>query len=409
MGLFGSLRENRKKRLATHKAEEFWELVNSYRPVFSSYNGNMYEMATVRAAINANATHRSKLSVEITGPLYKDLAKQLTVRANPYQTTSQFLAKVSTILDTENSCIIVPLYDSPYSDHICGFWPVHPQAAEIVNYNNTVYIKYQEYGVTRSIEYDRCGVMVKMSYKNGVFGDSNAALYPTLDLINIHNDRIREAVKSSATIRFLVKLTNVFKDDTIKAERERFMRENLSAESNGVMLIDKKYEDVKQIDSRPVVVDHDQLSLINENVRDYFGISDSIIQNKFTSEEWSAYYEGNTEPFAIQLSQVLSSMLFTADQIANGSMLYMTANRLQYASNKEKIDIITSLFDRGMLTTNQGLDIFNMAHLEGPDGDKRYIRKDYIDLSLLGAEIDTSLIDDKNKPKKEENEDADEK
>ena len=85
-------------------------------------------------------------------------------------------------------------------------------------------------------------------------------------------------------------------------------------------------------------------------------------------------------------------MLFTPEEIASGSMIYLSANRLQYASNKEKIEIVSALFDRGLLTVDQGLEIFQMAPIGGEEGKKRHIRKDYIDLSLLGAEIDTALI-----------------
>ena len=33
------------------------------------------------------------------------------------------------------------------------------------------------------------------------------------------------------------------------------------------------------------------------------------------------------------------------------------------------------MFDRGFITHNQGLEIFNMSAVE--DGDKRYVRKEY--------------------------------
>ena len=90
----------------------------------------------------------------------------------------------------------------------------------------------------------------------------------------------------------------------------------------------------------------------------------------------------------------MTSMLFDAGDIARGCMVYLSANRLQYASNSEKVEIVQTLFDRGLLSTNQGLDIFNMAPI--PEGDRRYIRKDYIDAALLGAEISPDLIGGNN-------------
>ena len=397
MGLFSDFLEYRRRRAVQHKAAEYFQLLDGYRPIYTSYSGGVYEVSQTRAAINANATHRSKLQVDITGDKYRDLQHIINVQPNPWQTTAQFLAKISTILDVENTCIIIPLYDSIYPDHIVGFWPILASGADIVERDGVVYLRYTHQGRACAIEYDRCGIMTRMSYKSEIFGDSNTAIAPTMDLIDIHRKSIEEAVRASATLRFLVKLSNVFADRTIREERDRFVSQGLT-DAGGVLMVDSKYSEVKQIESKPVIVDKDQMALIDQNVQDYYGISRKIIQNDFNSSEWSAYYEGSVEPFAIQLSQVLTSMLFTGQDIARGCMVYLSANRLQYASNEEKTEIVQTLFDRGLMTTNQGLDVFNLPHV--PDGDKRYIRKDYIDASLLGAEISPALVGGDNKPAK---------
>lgn len=391
MGLIDRYKEYRRSKAIQNKAKDYWQLIQGYHPVYSNFNGNLYESHTVQSAIHTNATHRSKLCVEIVGPLYRDLAKYLMVMANPYQTISQFAYKVSTIYDATNSCIIIPLYSSPMADRPVGFWPVNPQSAEIVEHDGDVFIRYNFYGQMRAIEFDRVGVMRKKDFNSEIFGGSNAALYPVLDLIEVHNHSIQEAVKAGNTIRFLAKLMGTFKPGDISAERKRFVDDNLTGENGGVMLIDSKYADVKQLDSKPVMVDDKQLQAINDSVNNYFGVSPAILQNSFNSDQWNAYYEGSVEPFAIQLSQVLSSMLFTPAEIANGCMVYLSANRLQYASNGEKIEIVSALFDRGLLTVDQGLEIFQLPPIGGDEGSRRHIRKDYIDLSLLGAEIDPAL------------------
>jgi len=118
------------------------------------------------------------------------------------------------------------------------------------------------------------------------------------------------------------------------------------------------------------------MAQIKENVFNYFGTNEKILQNNFTSDEWGAYYEGKIEPFAIEASLVHTNMTFSLHQIAFGNAIMFTANRLQYASNAEKLSIVTQLFDRGFLTHNQGLEVFNMPSI-GASGDQRYIRKEY--------------------------------
>ena len=63
------------------------------------------------------------------------------------------------------------------------------------------------------------------------------------------------------------------------------------------------------------------------------------------------------------------------------------SNRLQYMTNAEKANMISTLFDRGLLSTNMGMDILNLPHV--PDGDKFYIRRDYVEVGNLPTETIT--------------------
>lgn len=108
----------------------------------------------------------------------------------------------------------------------------------------------------------------------------------------------------------------------------------------------------------------------------YFNTNKAILQSSFNEDEWNAYYEGELEPFAIQLSLVLTNMLFSPREQAFGNSVFYSANRLQYASNNTKLNVTTQLFDRGMMTQNQALDVWNMPGI-GPRGDRYFIRKEY--------------------------------
>ena len=131
-----------------------------------------------------------------------------------------------------------------------------------------------------------------------------------------------------------------------------------------------------------------QMQLINESVYRYFGTNAKILTNSYTDEEWGAYYEGKIEPFAVQLSLVMSNMTFSPREISHGNSILFSANRLQYAKTETKIAVSTQLFDRGLINRNSVMDIFNMPHVEG--GDKYYIRKEYAEVSQLGKETDNA-------------------
>lgn len=381
MSLFDSIF---KKQKIERETQAYFRTLSAYTPVFTTFEGGLYEMALTRAAIHAFATQVSKLKPEVAGPGNKPFERMLQYQPNPYQDTSKFLYRLATIYSVRNNAIIAPLYDDTL-ESITGYFPLLPQNCKVVEMAGVPYLRYQFAGGQMGAnELFRVGILNQMQYKDDLFGEDNRALYPTLQAIDTQNQGIIEGIKNSATVRFLGRLASTYKDKTISEERDRFKRDNLGIENNnGILLVDSKYADIKQIDSQPFIVNAAQMKEIKENVYSYFGCSDHILQNSFTEDEWNAYYEGKIEPFAIQLSLVMSNMTYSSREIAFGNRIMFTANRLQYASNTSKLNIVTQLFDRGMITRNMGLEVFNMAPLDGDDGDKYYIRKDYAEVNEL--------------------------
>ena len=355
--------------------KQYFQMINGYTPTFTSFEGSIYEMELTRAAIHSFATHISKLKPEIKGSGNEVLERKLQFKPNHIMDTKKYLYRLATVYSVDNTAFIAPLEDRYGA--VAGYYPLLTEKCRIIDYEGKKYIRYDfGYGKHGVCELERMGIMTQFQYKNELFGESNACLRPTLDLITTQNQGIIEGVKSSASLRFMAKLAQALKQKDIEEERKSFRENNLSAQNNGgVLLFDQKYEEVKQIDSKPFVVNPIQMSQIKENVFNYFGTNEAILQNKFKSDEWSAYYEGKIEPFAIEMSLVHTNMTFSEREVAFGNQIMFTANRLQYMSNSEKLNTVTQLFDRGFLTHNQGLEIFNMSPVEG--GDKRYIRKEY--------------------------------
>lgn len=355
--------------------KQYFELFTAYAPAFSSFEGGLYEMELTRAAIHSFATHISKLKPNVNGSNNERLERMLQHQPNAVQDTTKWLYRLATVFMVQNNVFVLPIYDE--FGEVNGLWTLLPQNTEIRRFNGKLYLRYQTMNGTNAIEFERVGLLNQFQYKNDIFGESNRALEPTLELLDTQNQGIIEGVKSSATIRFLGKLAQTLKAEDIEKERKRFVENNLSVKNNGgVMLIDQKYQEIKQLESRPFTVDAKQMEQIKENVFTYFGTNEAILQNKYTSDEWNAYYEGKLEPFVIQLSLTLTNMFFSDREIAFGNEVIFSANRLQYLTNAEKLSTVTQLFDRGFITHNEGLEIFNMPPI-GEDGDKRYIRKEY--------------------------------
>jgi len=375
MGLFDFIFGNRPK-LPKSNVESTFRMLNGYTPRFTTWGGEIYESELIRAAINARATHISKLKVETQGAARPALQIKLAHAPNQFQTWSQFMYRLSTILDVHNTAFICPVYDQ--FGEPSGIYAPLPHRCEIVTYNDVPYLRYEfSNGNKAAIEFDFCGVMNKYQYKSDFFGETNHALFPTMELIHIQDQGIKEGVKSAASYRFMAQLTNFAKADDLAKERKRFTAENFSAEAEGggMLLFPNTYSNIQQINAKPWIVDAEQMKVIRENVYDYFGVNEDILENKAYGDRWTAFYEGAIEPFAIQFSEVMTKMLFTFREQSQGNRVTASANRLQYLSNAEKLNVSSQMLDRGIMSINDVREIWNLPPVDG--GDQRIIRGEY--------------------------------
>ena len=370
--------EAKKSEKALNEARAFFQTLSAYTPVFTNWNGAIYESEIVRASIDARARHMSKLKVEVSGTANPSLQAKLRLGPNQWQTWSQFLYRVSTILDINNTAFVVPVFDERMV--VTGVFPILPSSCTLVEYNDEIWLRYQfSNGQYAAVEFRKCAVLTKHQYSHDFFGDSNRALRDTMQLIHIQNQGIEEGVKNSATFRFMAQLANFSSAEDLKKERQRFTETNLSADSEagGFLLFPNTYKDIKQIDVRPYAIDADQMKQIRENVFNYFGVSEAVLQNSAKNEDLEAFFDGAIEPFAIQISEAMTKMLFSERERANGSYLIANANRLQYMSTTQKVQMAKELGDRGAILIDEIRELFNYAPLPNGAGQVAPIRGEY--------------------------------
>ena len=379
--------EAEKSDEALQRARSLFQTLTAYQPVFTNWGGAVYESEIVRAAIDARARHISKLKIEIVGTANPSLQSKLAQGPNQWQTWSQFLYRVSTILDVNNTAFIVPVFDERMV--ITGVYPVLPASCTLVEYDGEIWLRYQfSNGQIAAVEFRKCAILTKYQYKDDFFGSSNRALRETMQLIHIQNQGIEEGVKNAATFRFMAQLANFAKPEDLAKERERFTAENLSTDSDsgGFLLFPNTYKDIKQIDVKPYAIDSAQMEQIRENVFNYFGVNEDVLQNKAKAEELEGFFDGCIEPFAIQFSEALTKMLFSERERAQGSYLIANANRLQYMSTTQKVQMAQQLLDRGVMSINEARELFNYGTVE--NGDTRFIRGEYVDANEKVTEVE---------------------
>ncbi len=371
--LFGKIKL--KKQLGS-----FFQMLDGYTPVFTTYDGGVYEMELTRACIHTFATHCSKLQPVVEGADPYKLRSVLEWKPNFFHTCPQLLYKAATIYEAQNTCFIIPTLDD--FGRVTGYYPAAPNQTELREQDGKPFLVYTfGTGEKAAIELERVGVISKFLYNHDLMGEDNRALQATMQLLNMQNQGIAEGIKNSASFRFMATVNNFVKMSDLVKERKNWVAENLGMDSGGLALFPNNYTNVQQVQSAAKIVDPGQMQVIENRVYTYFNSNEKILHNQATGDDWAAYYEGKIEPFALQLSQAMTVMTYAASLRARNNAIVWTANRLQYMTNADKLQVSSQMFDRGIMSTNMIMDIWQLPHVE--DGDKRYIRKEYIEISQL--------------------------
>lgn len=376
MGLFDWIWKKPQIDVARYN-DGYFKTLTAYRPHFSTWNGSLYESELVRSAIDARARNISKLKPEIYGSAQPTLQTKLRLKPNNWQTWSQFLYRTSTILDMHNTAVIVPVYDELMNP--VGYYTVLPNRCEIVEIDGVPYLRYQFKNGQMAANYlKECAIITKFQYSSDFFGETNAALDPTMKMIHLDNQGVEEAVKNGATFRFMARMNNFQKPEDIKKERSRFNELNLKAEDGGgLLLFPNTYTDIRQLDQKAYTVPEAELKEIRTNVYNYFAVNEDVLQSKAFGDSWAAFYESVIEPFAVQMSETMTQAIFTDRERAQGSGFMLTSNRLQYLTTAEKLNVSSQMADRGIMNRDEIREIWNLAPIPNGEGQAYTIRGEY--------------------------------
>lgn len=391
MGIFNSGLFNhffgKPSKKDSRKITNYFTLLSGYTPSHTSYKGALYEIDLVRACVHRIASECAKTSAVVVND--KDKRKQFIVSKYPNDTMTayQFYYRLATIFQMENNAYIVPVYkEKDGSGGIVGLVPIQPYYAEVIEDDEgDMCYRFTFNDEVKIFKSWEVGHIKRMQFKNDLFGESNDAFANMADLLVAQEESSASAIKSNSMLRFMAKLnTPIDDDEDYKKQQEIFMKNNLEDNQSGVLLYDTRFEDVKQIESKPLMIDAEQKKAIENSVFSYWGINEDILQNKYTEDTWNAFYESAIEPFFIQVQEVLSRLLYTREQMMSGKCVKLTSDRLGYASNKTKISVATQFVDRGLMTLNQALEILNLPPLPDDEGNERVIRSEYIKASDVG-------------------------
>ena len=349
------------------------EVLEGQKAVFTPYKGNFHEDPDVLACVDTIARNGAKMHPRhirnfngemqnVKGNLYKLLAKQ----PNEIQNAYKFYYQIITDLELYNNAIVYIQRDENLK--VQGLYPLEYSEIKLYEYRDEIYIKCQfGRGKERFIPYSQCIHLTRFIGKDGLFGGSSQPILKVLDIKHILDEGIVNAIKTTQSIKGILKSTKaMLKPADVKAMRDQFVKDFIDYKSNkaGIGGLDAT-TDFTPVKIEPQTASADQIKQFDEKILKYFGINENIIESKYSEDEWNAFYESVLEPIGLQMSLEFSNKIFTPTEKNFGNEILFESNRLQYASNRTKIELVR--YASNILTINEQREVFNLAPIEGGD------------------------------------------
>lgn len=354
------------------------QMLSTGSPVFTPFSGEAYSSDIYRSAVDAIARNASKLkgkhivySKQHNRRTQGDhsLNRILQVRPNPYMTAYDLIYKLVTHYYLHSNAFAFLQKDD--RGYLQAIYPLSPQNVEyLTDTTGEMYLRFL-FANSEQVTLHISEVLILRRFfnSNDLLGDTNTAIMPTLDLAYTQSQGLQSSIKSNATIRGILKYNQVLSPEKLKEEKEAFINDYLNVSNNGgIAAIDNKAEYIP-LELKPTAIDDKQLDSVKKKIYEYLGISESIVNSTYTEDEWAAFYESIIEPLALQFSLELTDKLFTEREQAFGNSIIFESNRLQFASNASKTNMLKELMPLGLLTVNQALEVLNLPPVE--DGNRR--------------------------------------
>ena len=365
------------KRPASGSNLPAFRLLSSYDSSFTPFDGRAWDIGTVRSAVDAWARNAAKIQprhIRRAGgrreTVPDSLERILQVQPNPYMTAYAFYYKVAAQFVVYNNAFILPVFDG---GKLTALYPINASRVDLVEYMGGMYARLTfATGNVYTVPYEHLVHLRRHFLDNDVFGDDNRPLLPALETAAAFNQSMRKFAKLVSVIRGILEAPTVTKQEDLAARRDAFVRDNFSMEKNGsgVIVTDNKHK-YTPIQQKETPIPTGQLAFVRQEIHDYFGVNEAIVQNKATPEEMDAFYRGQLVPFYMQLAQGLTSAIFTKREQNFGNEIICEMDRIQFETLDKRVEAAKFLTEIGALELDQVLEVFGFPPIGGEEGKRR--------------------------------------
>ncbi len=367
--LFSRIFGTEKDTVAPEMATSF-KLLDDYKSTFTRYKGDFENDIQIRACVDTIARNAAKMHpkhIRVSKDKFEivndNLYRLLEKKPNELQNAYQFYYQVISDLELYNNAYIYIQRDENFK--VSGLYPLSYKTIKMYELDGNLYVQFK-FGNSkeRFVAYNNCIHLTRFVSDDGLYGGKQTPILKTLSIKHVLDEGIVNAIKTTSAIKGVIKSTQaMLKPEDVKKMRDQFVQDFIdNADKSGIGGLDATTT-FTPVKIEPQTASQEQIKAFDDKILSYFGINENIIQSSYSEDEWNAFYESVLEPIGLQMSLEFTNKIFTPTEQYFGNEIVFESNRLQYASNKTKIELLR--YANNIMSINELREVFNLTPIEG--------------------------------------------
>lgn len=359
-------------------------------PSFSMFGDNIYASDIIVEAIRCKANEFKKLKprhiVSRNGTIQtindSSISKCLR-RPNEYMTQSDFLEKITILLELNKNAFIYPTYYTTKSGDrfYTGLYPLKPVYVEYQTDESGKYFIYFQFNNGYQVTLPASDVVHwRKDYGvndffggNSYGGNDDRGLLSLLQQYDKLTQSIAVALNVSCKINGIVRSNSYLADEKQEADQAEFNRK-LENNESGILFTDLKTEYIN-IPRDVKIVDKDTMEFFYNNILRNTGVSIAILNGDYTKAQKEAFYEHALESDIKSLGEAMTKAVFTEREETYGNSIVFYPNSIVFMSMENKLSALQIGLPAGIFVKDEARELLGYPPL--PNGQGQTIAQGY--------------------------------
>ena len=107
------------------------------------------------------------------------------------------------------------------------------------------------------------------------------------------------------------------------------------------------------INKSAAVIPDNLLNFLKSTIQEKYGVSAAILSGDYNGDQNAAFYQTAIEDFLVEFEQEIASKMFTARELDVGHKIKGYYSKINYLTNKDKMELATIATNTGLMTLNE--------------------------------------------------------